>query len=140
MSYNYAREKRRFDAEWKRKELWYRKEGMSEDDIEEMRRFDLEQFNRDRAYESRRRPLETACGSCYVQAPETPSERYSWIDEVSDQQLAERLRKLSKSDIELLTLIVRDGCGVNEIAKLYGVAHSTISRKITRIKKFLKNI
>ena len=29
------------------------KEGMSEDDIEEMRRFDLEQFNRDRAYESR---------------------------------------------------------------------------------------
>lgn len=85
------------------------------------------------------RPLETACGSCYVQAPETPSERYIWIDEVSDQQLAERLRKLSKSDIELLTLIVRDGCGVNEIAKLYGVAHSTISRKITRIKKFLKN-
>ena len=83
--------------------------------------------------------METACGSCYVQAPETPSERYSWIDEVSDQQLAERLRKLSKSDIELLTLIVRDGCGVNEIAKLYGVAHSTISRKITRIKKFLKN-
>ena len=58
MAYNYAREKRRFDAEWKRKELWYRKEGMSEDDIEEMRRFDLEQFNRDRAYESRRRPLD----------------------------------------------------------------------------------
>ena len=28
MAYNYAKEKRRFDAEWKRKELWYRKEGM----------------------------------------------------------------------------------------------------------------
>ena len=53
MAYNYAKEKRRFDAEWKRKELWYRKEGMSEDGIEAMRRFDLEQFNRDRAYESR---------------------------------------------------------------------------------------
>ncbi len=62
IAYNYAREKRRFDAEWKRKEVWYRKEGMSEGSIEEMRRFDLEQFNRDRAYESRRRPLETACG------------------------------------------------------------------------------
>ena len=45
MAYNYAKEKRRFDAEWKRNERWYRKEGMSEDDIEEMRRFDLEQFN-----------------------------------------------------------------------------------------------
>ena len=29
MEYNYAREKRRFDAEWKRKERWYMKEGMS---------------------------------------------------------------------------------------------------------------
>ncbi len=139
MAYNYAREKRKFDAEWKRKALWYRKEGMSEEDIEAMHRFDLAQFNRDRAYESRRRPLETACGSRYIQAPESTSSRYGWIDEVSDQQLAEQLRKLSKSDIELLTLIVRDGCGVNEIAKLYGVTHSTISRKITRIKNFLKN-
>ena len=42
------------------------KEGMSEDDIEEMRRFDLEQFNRDRAYESRRHPLETARGSYHT--------------------------------------------------------------------------
>lgn len=29
MEYNYAREKRGFDAEWKRKERWYMKEGMS---------------------------------------------------------------------------------------------------------------
>ena len=29
MAYNYAKEKRRFDAEWKRNERWYRKEGMS---------------------------------------------------------------------------------------------------------------
>ena len=136
MSYNYAREKRKFDAEWKRKAVWYRKEGMSEEDIEAMHRFDLAQFNRDRAYESRRRPLETACGFYYIQQS---SERYSWIDEVSEPRLAERLRKLSNSDIELLTLMVRDGCGVNEIAKLYGVTHSTISRKITRIKNFLKN-
>lgn len=64
MAYNYAREKRKFDAEWKQKALWYRKEGMSEEDIEAMHSFGLAQFNRDRAYESRRRPLETACGSC----------------------------------------------------------------------------
>lgn len=32
MAYYYAREKRRFDAEWRCKELWYRKEGMSEGD------------------------------------------------------------------------------------------------------------
>ncbi|GEM_PF-5457332 len=36
MAYNYTREKRKLDAEWKRKALWYRKEGMNEEDIEAM--------------------------------------------------------------------------------------------------------
>ena len=112
---------------------------MSEEDIEAMRCFDLAQFNRDRAYESRRRPLETACGSCYIQVPETYTDRYNWIDEISSPHLVDRLRKLSRDDMALLTLIVQHGYGVSEIAELYGVAHSTISRKITRIKKFLKN-
>ena len=134
MAYNYAREKRKFDAEWKRKALWYRKEGMSEEDIEAMYRFDLVQFNRDRAYESRRRPLETACGSCYVQEP---IERYNWIDEVSDQQLAERLRKLSKSDIELLTLLIYDGLSQTEAADILDRKQYDISRQFARILKSL---
>ena len=134
MAYNYAREKRKFDAEWKQKALWYRKEGMSEEDIEAMHRFDLAQFNRDRAYESRRRPLETACGSCYVQEP---IERYSWIDEVSDQQLAERLRKLSKSDIELLTLLIYDGLSQTEAADILDRKQYDISRQFARILKSL---
>lgn len=134
MAYNYAREKRKFDAEWKRKALWYRKEGMSEEDIEAMRCFDLAQFNRDRAYESRRRPLETACGSCYVQEP---IERYNWIDEVSDQQLAERLRKLSKSDIELLTLLIYDGLSQTEAADILDRKQYDISRQFARILKSL---
>ena len=70
MAFNYSKEKLKFDAEWKQKASWYRKEGMSEGDIDEMYCFDLVQFNRDRAYESRRRPLETACGCCYIQASE----------------------------------------------------------------------
>ena len=134
MAYNYAREKRRFDAEWKRRELWYRKEGMSEDDIEEMRRFDLEQFNRDRAYESRRRPLETACGSCCVQQT---SERYGWIDEVSDPRLTERLQRLSERDIELLTLLIYDGLSQTEAADIMGCKQYDISRQFARILRNL---
>ena len=118
MAYNYAREKRRFDAEWKRKALWYRKEGMSEEDIEAMHSFDLAQFNRDRAYESRRRPLETTCGSCYVQAPEAAG-LYGWIDEISDRRLAERLHELSESDLELLTLIAIDGKTYRDVAEMF---------------------
>ena len=134
MAYNYAREKRRFDAEWKRKERWYRKEGMSEDDIEEMRRFDLEQFNRNRAYESRRRPLETACGSCCVQQT---SERYGWIDEVSDPRLTERLQRLSERGIELLTLLIYDGLSQTEAADIMGCKQYDISRQFARILRNL---
>ena len=137
MAYNYAKEKRKFDAEWKRKALWYRKEGMSEEDIEAMHSFDLAQFNRDRAYESRRRPLETACGSCYIQAPEADTGRYSWIDEVSDQQLAERLHELSESDIALLKLLVIDGLSQVEVAAILGIAQQTVSVRFNKIKKLL---
>ena len=136
MAYNYAREKRKFDAEWKRKALWYRKEGMSEEDIEAMHRFDLAQFNRDRAYESRRRPLETACGSCYVQAPEAAG-HYGWIDEISDRRLVGRLLKLSKSDIELLKLLVIDGHSQTEVASILGIAQQTVSVRFNKIKKLL---
>ena len=137
MAYNYAMEKRKFDAEWKNKASWYRKEGMSEEGIEAMHSFDLEQFNRDRAYESRRRPLETACGSCYVQAPEADTGRYSWIDEVSDQQLAERLHELSESDIALLKLLVIDGLSQAEVASILGIAQQTVSVRFNKIKKLL---
>ena len=41
MAYNYAREKREFDAEWKRRALWYMKQGMSEENIEAMHNLDL---------------------------------------------------------------------------------------------------
>lgn len=137
MAYNYAREKGRFDAEWKRKASWYRKEGMSEDDIEEMRRFDLEQFNRDRAYESRRRPLETACGSCYTLMPERNSGRGGWIEELSDPRLSAKLRELPEADLELLTLLCVDGCSQTQAAHVLGFTQQAVSKRLRKIKKYL---
>jgi DNA-directed RNA polymerase specialized sigma24 family protein len=56
-----------------------------------------------------------------------------------DADLATKLRKLSVDDRKLLTLIVQDGYTVFEIASFCMVAHSTISRKLSRLKKYLKN-
>lgn len=137
MSYNYAREKRRFDAEWKRKERWYRKEGMSEDDIEEMRRFNLEQFNRNRAYESRRRPLETACGSCYNLMPECNPGRGGWIEELSDSRLSAKLRELPEANLELLTLLCVDGLSQAQTARVLGCTQQAVSKRLRKIKKHL---
>lgn len=126
MAYNYAKEKRKFDAERKRKALWYRKEGMSEEDIEAMRCFDLAQFNRDRAYET-----------YYIKAPEADTRRYSWIDEISDPRLVKRLHELSEADLELLTLIVVDGETYRKVAERLSCSHQNISRHIARIRKIL---
>ena len=137
MAYNYAKEKRKFDAEWKRKASWYRKEGMSEDNIEAIRRFDLEQFNRDRAYESRRRPLETACGSCYTLMPERNSGRGGWIEELSDPRLSAKLRELPEADLELLTLLCVDGCSQTQAAHVLGFTQQAVSKRLRKIKKYL---
>ena len=137
MAYNYAKEKRKFDAEWKRKASWYSKEGMSEDDIAAMRRFDLEQFNRDRAYESRRRPLETACGSCYTLMPERNSGRGGWIEELSDARLSAKLRELPEADLELLTLLCVDGCSQTQAAHVLGFTQQAVSKRLYKIKKHL---
>lgn len=133
MSYNYAREKRKFDAEWKRKALWYRKEGMNEEDIEAMHSFDLAQFNRDRAYESHRRPLETACGS-YTCSPDC----FDWVDQVEDPSLSCKLKNLSGQDKELLTLYIMQGFSQTDIAHMRGVGQPVISRQLERIFSYLK--
>ena len=137
MAYNYAKEKRKFDAEWKRKASWYRKEGMSEDNIEAIRRFDLEQFNRDRAYESRRRPLETACGSCYTLMPEFTSGRCGWIEGLDNSQLSAKLCELPEADLELLTLLCVDGLSQAQTARVLGCTQQAVSKRLYKIKKHL---
>ena len=110
---------------------------MSEDDIEVMRRFDLEQFNRDRAYESRRRPLETACGSCYTLMPECNSGLGGWIEELSDPRLSAKLRELPEADLELLTLLCVDGCSQTQAAHVLGFTQQAVSKRLRKIKKYL---
>lgn len=50
MGFYYAREKKKFDAEWEKTAAWY-------EDIEKMRLFDWAQFCRQRSYENRTQPL-----------------------------------------------------------------------------------
>jgi RNA polymerase sigma factor (sigma-70 family) len=52
--------------------------------------------------------------------------------------LSSFLKQLNPSDIELITLYAYDGYTVTEIAQLLSVTQPTISKKITRIEKYLK--
>ena len=44
MGFNYAAEKKKFDAQWERNSEWYRSEGMSEEAIQNIKDFDWAVF------------------------------------------------------------------------------------------------
>lgn len=160
MGFNYGLEKKKFDQEWEKLRREYRAAGMDEASIEAMYEYDWQGFNAERAYVNHTQgmpgqrfdddgdfagednsALLLKFFDAFAVLPEETddSRRYGWMDEIDSPTLYVRLSKLSPEDIELLTLYAFDGYGVTEIAAMQGVAHPTISKKLARIKKFLKN-
>lgn len=158
MAFNYAYEKKKFEKEWKRLRSEYTAAGMSLEDIEAMRQFDLKVFNSDRRYFSHTQPLLSSdCGEddsgqedksvLLERFSETMSvtddgssdySRYWWIEELNAPELVQAIKMLSDNDKELLTLYFFDGYSQSEIAEFYGISQKNISKKISRIKKNLR--
>ena len=59
--------------------------------------------------------------------------------EAENERLLAALENLSDADLNLVTMYAYEGYTVTEISKVLGVAQPTISIKIKRITKFLKN-
>jgi len=152
MEFNYALEKKKFDERWTRFAAEYAAAGMAGESIEAMKEFDWESFKSDRIYSLHNQSLSSFnndnVGCPYLQkfqesfscpALETdPDRRYGWTDEIENENLSILMKQLSPSDIELLTLFAVDGYSVTEIAKMQSVKWPTISKKLTRIEKYLK--
>ena len=155
MGFNYAKEKTRFEKEWKKLRKEYEVAVMCADDIESVHTFDWEVFLSRRVYENHTQPLPDTllndenngkCSSLFKKFSslstsfdvEDFSDRYAWLESVSDTELYAKLAMLSAEDLELLTLYAIDGYTQTEVALLLGQSQSVISRKISRIKKFLK--
>ena len=135
--------------------MQYREAGMSEDAIQAMYEFDLGVLNSERAYITNTMTVSGAADDCaaketsdfkqYEKAVtvtdtyhETKS-RFTWIGEIEDERLLSALENLSDADLNLVTMYAYEGYTVTEISKVLGVAQPTISIKIKRITKFLKN-
>ena len=65
--------------------------------------------------------------------------RMCCIGEIEDERLLSALEKLKEEDLKILTLYAYDGYTVTEIYKVLRCSQPTISIKIKRITKFLKN-
>ena len=152
MGFNNGSERRKLNAEWERLRVTYRQAGMSEEAIQAMYEFDLNALNSERAYSTNTVKVEETGDdesnadlinfkkACEVKDTyhETKSS-FSWIGEVEDERLLAGLEKLSREDLELLTLYAHEGYTVTEISKVFRLSHQCISVKIKRITNFLKN-
>ena len=122
---------------------------------EDMYEFDLGVLNSERAYITNTMTVSGAADDCaaketsdfkqYEKAVtvtdtyhETKS-RFAWIGEIENEQLLTALETLKVEDLEIITMYAYEGYDITEISKVYGVSRPTISIKIKRITKFLKN-
>ena len=157
MSWNNGYETKKFEARQKKQAEEYRALGMTEDQIQAMYEFDLEQFKSERRHRMHTQPLQveefeendadesdnTLLNEFFDELTYTietsgDKSRYWWVEEIDNPVLIRNIKNLSIEQLELLTLVVIDNYGQAEIAELMKVSQSAISQRLATIKKILK--
>ena len=156
MGFNYGLEKKNFDSQWAMIRKQYEDAGMSSEAIRAMYDYDWSVFNANRSYQNHTQEM---AAPSFEQSEESYSplmnkyqeavsvtdtyhetkSRFAWIGEIENEQLLTALETLKTEDLEIITMYAYEGYDITEISKVYGVSRPTISIKIKRITKFLKN-
>ena len=159
MGWNNAYERKKFDERQKKQAEEYRALGMTEEQIQAMYEFDLEQFKSERRHRMHTQPLQveefeendadesdnTLLNeffdelTCTIETSGDKS-RYWWVEEIDDSETVKKIKSLSERDLEILTLMVIDELTHEEIAKIMGVCVRTIERVNARFKNLFKKI
>ena len=156
MGFNYGLEKKNFDSQWAMIRKQYEDAGMSSEAIQAMYDYDWSVFNANRSYQNHTQEM---AAPSFEQSEESYSPLmnkyqeaisvtdhycetkscFTWIGEIEDERLLSALENLKDEDLEIITMYAYEGYDITEISKVYGVSRPTISIKIKRITKFLKN-
>lgn len=156
MSWNDAYERRKFKENQKKQAAEYRALGMTEEQIQAMYEFDLEQFRSDRRFYSHTQSLlpdtfdenedndeKLSIFELFKDVFTTTIEeaecksRYWWVDEIGEDDLLEGVRNLNSEQIEILTLIVFENYSQKGAAEKMGIPYRSFKRKIQQIKLLL---
>ena len=150
MSFNYAREKRKFEKEWEVLYQKYSRTGMPEDAIAQMKEYDWVCFCGNRIYQMHTQAIpqevfdaDEEHSTLLKKFPnlsvqlELGSGRYGWIESIEDDVLYGRLQALAPKDLELVTLLVIEKYTRAGIAKLWGCSRSAITQRVNKIAAFL---
>ena len=138
MGYNYSREKRKFDIEWKKKEEWYRESGMSEEAIQEIFTYDWAEFNSTRRFYRYLEDVDVERipeKSCDILEAALAKE---WIELLDSPEMLRKIRKLPADYIEIIEMLCFENLTQREIAERMSCSQQNIAKKIEKIKKVLK--
>ena len=154
MSWNDAYERRKFKENQKKQAAEYRALGMTEEQIQAMYEFDLEQFRSDRRFYSHTQSLlpdtfdenedndeKLSIFELFKNVFTTTIEeaecksRYWWIEEINNSELYSIVIGLSNEQIELLTLIYVDRLSQSEVARIFNVSQAAISQRLKKINE-----
>ena len=157
--YNHGLAEKQFKRDWDKQEEEYKKAGMASAAIAQMFEFEREVFKSERRYKEHYEEAEflweeTSDNSneeakkakmlfkhvekVSVCIPENnPENRFGWLDDIHNEKLYDKLSALKREDIELITLHFFEGYSVGEIAKIKGISHQNISKKIKRLKNVI---
>ena len=160
MSWNNGIERKRFEAKMKKQAEEYRKAGMTEEQIQAMYEFDLEQYKSDRRYYSHTQPLEVqeendegdeveeSFVRQFIDAFSTSDEdeyfsnssRYGWIDNIENQELSELLHEMDTEEIEIITLHVYEGYDFYETADIMGMTYRQVWYRWKKIAEKISEV
>ena len=157
MNWNNGYERRKFEARQKKQAEEYRALGMSEEQIQSIYEFDLEQFNSERRYREHTQAFlpddfdeneddeeKLSIFEKFKDVLTTSIEdgdnqsRHWWIEEIDDSYISEALRMLSQTDLEILTHMVMDELKHEDIAQIMGISVRTVERKRAYFRKIFK--
>jgi len=154
MGFNYAHEKAKFEAEWKKRAESYHAAGMSEESIQILRDDAWNEFKSDRNYALHTQEYpseglndENDASSLFTKfssltdsfTEEDLFERYSWLDAVENPELIHKLKQLDREKLEMVTLVVYEGYTQEEAATLMKIPYRTFKYHWKLLKNFLKN-
>lgn len=157
MNFNYSSEKKEFDKMWARLENEYREAGMPEENIKEMRDFDFNYFKlkRNTILHTYDFPvceesdvddnnafalfefwkIENALAQELDKAE--AHSKYWWIEELESDELISKIKRLSKTELEIVTLYAFEEKTEKEIGAMLGLTQKSVSRRICKIKRRL---
>lgn len=154
MGFNYAKERRKFEAEWRKLRQEYEQAGMEPSSIDEIYLFDLAEFRSRRRFEMRTQPLPDmyeadggANQSFLLRKHKALSTEFdeadflgedAWLETIENPILLERLKRLKHTDLDLLKFLVLEEHPQKELAQKWHCSQRLISKRLKKINKFLK--